>query len=468
MATLTTQTTPAMRNIAPTRRGIALAVILTSQLMMVLDTSIITTALPLVQRSFHLSTTGLAWVQSGYALAFGGLLLLGARAGDLFGRRRVFVAGVALFSIASLATGLAPNSVLLLSARAAQGVGAAAAIPSTLALILVSYPGVKERARAVALYSAVGGAGGALGNLVGGLFTEYLSWRWGMLVNVPIGAAVLVIAPRVLAETPRQGSRFDLAGALTLTLGMTALVFGLTELEATRAIAVAALAAAAVLLPASVLVERRAAAPIVPLALFRSVERSGAYLGRILIVGAMFSLFYFLSQYLQNVRGFTPLATGAAFIPLTGLFFAMAYVVPVLSRVIGRPVLLLASLVVATLGMLWLSRLDASTGFWAGVVLPLIVLGVGQGIAIILLTGSGMSDVPAEIAGAASGLVNTAHQLGGTIGLAVLTIVFTAALGPSGHLTAAAFSTVFGVATLFYGLAVVVAVVMLIAKRNRA
>jgi MFS family permease len=182
----------------------------------------------------------------------------------------------------------------------------------------------------------------------------------------------------------------------------------------------------------------------------------------------MFSLFYFLSQYLQNVLGFTPLATGTAFIPLTGLFFAMVYVVPVLARRMGRPALLVASLVVALFGMLWLSRLDAHSRFWPEVVLPLLLLGAGQGIAIILLTGFGMSDVPAEIAGAASGLVNAAHQLGGTIGLAILTIVFTIALGPTGHPTAHAFGSVFGVATAFYGLAVLIAIAMLVADRVRA
>lgn len=453
----TTAATPAKR------RGIALATILTSQLMLVLDTSIITTALPQVQRTFHLSTAGLTWVQSLYVLAFGGLLLLGARAGDLFGRRRVFLLGIAVFTLASLAAGLAPNTAVLFAARTLQGVAAAAAIPSTLALILASYPKAAERARALALYSAVIGAGGALGNIVGGVFTEYLSWRWGLLINVPIGIAVLLVAPRVLAATERIRGRFDLGGALTSTIGMTALVFGLSQLQAAPLVAWVSLAVSAVLLAAFVLIESRAASPIVPLALFKSVERSGAYAGRILIVGAMFSLFYFLSQYLQGVLHFTPLETGASFIPLTGLFFAMVYVVPSLTKLMGRPALLVASLVVALLGMLWLSQLDAGSQFFPDVLGPLLVLGVGQGIAIILLTGFGMSGVPAETAGAASGLVNTAHQLGGTVGLAILTVVFSIALGPSGHLTAHAFGTVFGVSTEFYAAAVVLAIGMLVA-----
>ena len=451
----------------PARPGLALATILTAQLMMVLDTSIITTALPQVQHTFALSTTGLAWVQSGYALAFGGLLLLGARAGDLFGRRSIFLWGVAVFTLASLATGLAITTPWLLAARVVQGLAAAAAIPSTLALILASYPKPAERARAIALYSAVIGAGGALGNIVGGLFTEYLSWRWGLLINVPIGIAVLLVAPRVLAATTRQAGKFDLGGALTSTLGMTALVFGLTELETAPVFAWGSLAASLVLLAAFVFIERRAASPIVPLKLFKSVERSGAYAGRILIVGAMFSLFYFLSQYLQGVLHFSPLLTGASFIPLTGLFFAMVYVVPSLTRLIGRSTLLLASLAVALGGMFWLSRLDAGSHFFPDVFGPLLVLGVGQGIAIILLTNFGMSDVPGEIAGAASGLVNAAHQLGGTIGLAILTIVFSVALGPSGRFTAHAFGVVFGVSTEFYALAVLLAVGMLIAHGIR-
>ena len=440
-----------------------------------LDTSIVTTALPVIKRTFDFSAAGLSWVQSGYVLAFGGLLLLGARAGDLLGRRRVFLGGVAVFTLASAAAGGAQSAESLLVARSFQGVAAAFAIPSTLALLVLRFPAPEERTRAIALYSAVIGAGGSLGLVVGGVFTDMVSWRWGLIVNVPIGLAILVLAPMVLPETPRRAGRFDLAGALTSTVGMTSLVYGLTQFgEGGHAReGVLTLLLAAVLLSGFILLERHATNPIVPLRLFVSVSRTGAYIGRILIVGAMFSMFYFLSQYLQDVLRFTALETGLAFVPLTGLFFAMVYAVPILARRLGRPPLLLTSLLIATVSMFWMSRVSESTHYWPGVLLPLLVLGVGQGIAIILLTELGMADVDAEDSGAASGLVNTAHQLGGSIGLAVLGIVFTSKIGSDSstvdtNTLASGFSAVFTWAAGFYVLAVGAAVVMLVAARRQS
>ncbi len=447
------------------RRGIVLALILGSQLMMTLDTSIITTALPYVQRQFGFSEAGLSWVQNAYVLAFGGLLLLGARAGDLLGRRRVFVAGIALFTLASLAAGLAPTGAFLITARVVQGLAAAFAVPSTLALLVAEYPEPAARTKAIALYSAVIGAGGSVGIVLGGVFTDVLSWRWGMLVNVPIGLAIAGLAPRFLPETGRRSGRFDLGGALTSSFGMTALVYGFISAAAdgwADPVTIVAFTLGVLCLTAFVLVERRVAQPITPLRLFASVERSGAYAGRVLIVGATFATFYFLSQYLPEVLGLSALQTGFAFLPIMGMFFAMVYAVrPLLAR-FGRPTLLVAALVVALTGMLWLSRISAGSSYLPDVALPLLVIGIGQGIATILMTQGGVAGVEPQDAGAASGLVNVAHQIGGSIGIAVLTIVFARATDP-----ATGFHRVFLGAVAFFALALLLAATTAVAAHAR-
>ncbi|GAA0466747.1 MFS transporter [Paractinoplanes deccanensis] len=452
---------------APPPRRVALTLILGSQLMMTLDTSIITTALPKVQQQFDFSQGALSWVQNAYVLAFGGLLLLGARAGDLLGRRRVFVAGIALFTLASLAAGLAPSGPFLIVARAVQGVAASLAVPSTLALLVAGARGAADRARLIALYSAVIGAGGSVGIVIGGVFTDLLSWRWGLLVNVPIGIVITALAPRFLGDTERSRGSFDLGGALTSTLGMTALVYGF--IQASEAgwgdvTTVVPLAAGAVLLIAFVLIERVVSQPITPLRLFASVERSGAYAGRLLIVGGNFAVFYFLSQYLQEVLGLSALQTGFAYVPVTGMFFAMVYVVrPLLDR-LGRPVLLVASLAVALIGTWWLSRVSAGSTYFPDVLLPLLVIGVGQGIAIILMTNGGVADVEPRDAGAASGLVNVAHQVGGSLGIAILTIVYARAL-PGGKV--AAFHDAFTGSVYFFVAALALGIVVAFVTRRR-
>ncbi|EGD42890.1 puromycin resistance protein Pur8 [Nocardioidaceae bacterium Broad-1] len=459
---------------AARHRAVVLMVILGCQLMMTLDASIVTTALTHIKTELGFTDSSLSWIQNAYVLTFGGLLLLGARAGDLLGRRRVFIAGAAVFTAASLLAGIAPSAGVLITARALQGLASAFAIPSTLALLITSFPEPEERTRAIAIYSAVIGAGASVGIIVGGVFTEYLSWRWGLLVNVPIGILILALSPRFLPETERRPGRVDMLGALTVTVGMSALVYGLVEAAEigwASPRTLLPLAAAVVLLVGFVLVEQRAAQPIVPIRLFHSVQRSGAYVGRILIVGAMFSTFYFLSQYLQNVLGLSPLATGFVYIPMTGMFFAMVYVVRWAAPRVSKPALLLTSLATAAIGMAWLSRIDSTTTV-AWILPPLLVLGIGQGIAIILLTDFGMAEVDPGDAGAASGLVNTAHQIGGSIGLALLTVVYGAAVhhdaAPDAVAQAHGYAVVFDVATGFYALAVVVALVILAADRRRA
>ncbi len=352
------------------QRSRMLAVILGSYLMIVLDISIVINALPRIHHALGFSTTGLSWVQNAYTLTFGGLLLLGARAGDLFGRRRMFVLGIAVFTLASAAGGAAQSATWLLAARAVQGAGAAIAAPSTLALLMTSFPEGRERTRAVAYYAAVAGGGGSVGLVLGGVLTSWVSWRFGLFVNVPVGIALVLASPRVLHETERQTGHFDMAGALTSTLGMFALVYGIVRAGSAGwgdRLTVGSLAAGLLLIAAFVLNERHAQQPITPLRLFASRERVGAYLARVLFVGAMFGQFFFLTQYLQVVRGFSPIQAGVAFLPLTLVMFAFANVVPTLVARFGNTRVLTGGILVAFVGMAWLSRVGADTPYLTGV-----------------------------------------------------------------------------------------------------
>ncbi|HEY2543924.1 MAG TPA: MFS transporter [Gaiellaceae bacterium] len=452
-----------------TGRSRLLAVILGSYLMIVLDVSIVINALPSIHHALGFSATGLSWVQNAYTLSFGGLLLLGARAGDLLGRRRMFIAGITLFTLASLAGGLAQSAEWLLVARAIQGMGAAVAAPSTLTLLMTSFPEGRERNRAIAYYAAVASGGGSVGLVLGGILTSWLSWRWGLFVNVPIGALLVFAAPRVLPETERQTGHFDLAGALTSTGGMTAIVYGIVRAATAGwgdALTVASLAGGALLLSLFVVVERRAAQPITPLRLFSSRERVGAYVARIFFVGAIFGVFFFLTQFLQGVLGFSPIEAGLAFLPMTLTLFATTQFVPNLVARFGNTRVLIGGIVVALVGMSWLSRVGAGTDYLTGVALPLLVLGLGAACAFTPLTTAGVAGVANEDAGAASGLVNVAHQLGGSVGLGALVTVFASALPSGAHVAglAHAISTSLTVGT---GMLVLALVVVLAVVRGR-
>ncbi|MDQ1703097.1 MAG: hypothetical protein QOF57_2349, partial [Frankiaceae bacterium] len=288
----------------PARRSRALPVIVLAQLMVVLDATIVNIALPSIQSALSFTRTELSWVINAYALTFGGLLLLGARSGDLFGRKRTFLVGISVFTLASFAGGLATSSTLLLAARATQGIGAALASPSALALLLVTTREGVERTRALALYTAVSIGGAAIGLVAGGVLVEWTSWRWVFYVNVPIGIALLVLARRHLTETTRTRGRVDIAGALTSTLGMAGIVYGFTEAASAgwkATSTVAAFGAGIVLLAAFVFVERRVETPITPLRLFASRDRVFSYLARLGLVGGMFGMFFFLTQFLTDV-----------------------------------------------------------------------------------------------------------------------------------------------------------------------
>jgi EmrB/QacA subfamily drug resistance transporter len=409
------------------RPGIALAIMLSAQLMIILDMTVVNIALPHIQASLHFSTTTLSWVLNGYTLTSGGLLLLGGRAGDILGRRRVFIAGIALFTLASLAGGLATTSGLLLAARALQGVGGAMASPAVLALIVTSFPEGRERTRALGIYMGVITGGSSLGLVLGGVITEWLSWRWVLFINVPIGLAVVAIAPLFVAETPRLPGRFDLVGALAATAGVTALVYGFIRAAASGwgdQLTLAAFGAAAVVLTLFVLTETRARQPITPMRLFADTSRAGSFIARLLLIAGMFGVFYFLTEFLQKVMGFSPLRAGVAFLPMTFALFAVSRLAPRLMPRVGAKPLMIAGMLPAIASMAWLWRVTPGTGYWPGIFGPMLLIGVGMGLVFVPLTTASLAGVPASDSGAASGLVNMIQLAGGSLGLGVLVAVF--------------------------------------------
>lgn len=422
-------------------RAVALWIISVAQLMFLLDATIVNVALPGIQGSLGFSGSGLEWVVTGYSLTYGGLLLLGGRAGDILGRRRVFIAGLVLFTVASLLGGLATESWWLLACRAVQGVGAAAASPAALSLIATTFPEGPERDRAVGVYSAVATAGGGVGLLAGGVITTYLSWRWVMFVNVPFGVFIIIAALRVLTETERVRDRFDLGGALTGTAGVTLLVYGLINAATDQAgtahwadLDVLVTVGVAVLLIASfVAIERRNPYALVPMRLFTDRVRAGVYTVQILTSTAMFGIFFFLTLFLQKVWDYTPLQTAAVYVPLTAL---LVYSARFSSRLVARTGarnLVIGGLATAAAGMAWLSQIGDSTGYLTGMLVPTILAYAGLGLTAVPLTLSALSRVPAEDSGIASGVFSAARQVGGAIGLAVLgTVAWAAAAAVTG------------------------------------
>src|SRR5690349_3703628 len=422
------------------RPGLAAA-----QLMVVLDATIVNVALPHIQRSLGFSGSGLEWVVNAYALAFGGLLLLGGRAGDLLGRRKMFIAGLLLFSAASLAGGFADSEAFLLTARAVQGVGGALVAPAALSLITTTFPEGPPRTRAFGVYAAMSIAGGAIGLIGGGLLTTYASWRWVLFVNVPIGAAVALAAPRVLAESPRRRGRFDLPGAITGTAGVTALVYGLISAATTPdgvshwgdAKVLASLAAAAVLLAAFAVIETRSPHALLPIRLLRDRTRTGAYLSYAGVGIFIFSMFFFLTVFMQAVWGYSALKTGLAYLPFTAALFAGAGTVAQLVPKIGARPILIAGSALSTGGLFWLSRISEHDTYASAVLGPTMVIGAGAALLFVTLSLVALNRVPEADSGVASSLLNTGQQAGGSIGLALLGTVAWTVAAHSTHAQAA-------------------------------
>ncbi|MFD5269379.1 MFS transporter [Streptomyces sp. NPDC058335] len=418
---------------APRREGhpgIALTVIAACQLMVVLDATIVNIALPHIQDALAFSTTDLTWVVSAYTLTFGGLLLLGARAGDILGRRRVFMAGILLFTFASLLGGLAQEPWQLLAARALQGVGGAIASPTSLALITTTFPEGPERNRAFGVFAAVSAGGGAIGLLAGGMLTEWLDWRWVLFVNVPIGLVIAVLAPLYIGESERHPGRFDIAGALTSTVGMASLVYGFiraAEKGWRDEVTLAAFGIALVLLIAFVFTEMRAKEPITPLRMFADRNRSGTYVIMLSLAAAMFGMFFYIVLFVQNVLGYSPIKAGLAFLPVT---VAIAFGAGLSQRflpVLGPKPFMLGGSSLVVVGLVWQTFITPDSSYVGGVLGPMVVFAFGMGLNFVTATVTAVSGVNQHEAGAASGLLNAMQQVGGSIGLALLTTVFGSA-----------------------------------------
>jgi EmrB/QacA subfamily drug resistance transporter len=413
------------------RRGhhpaLALTIIAASQLMVILDATIVNIALPQMQRALGFSTSNLSWVLNAYTLTFGGLLLLGGRAGDILGRRRVFVSGILLFTLASFLGGLATSATWLLGARALQGVGAAIAAPTALSLITTNFAEGTERNRAFGVFSAVAVSGSAIGLIAGGMLTSWLSWRWVLFVNVPIGILLAVLAPMYISESERQPGRFDLGGAFTSTAGMTALVYGFIRAAQegwSDAGTVGSFAAAVVLLAAFLSIETRIRQPITPLHMFRERNRAGTYVIMLALAAALFGQFFFLTLFVQNVLGYSPLRAGIAFLPITAAIVLTSQLAARSLPSVGPKRLMTAGALLAATGLAWLSQVSVHSGYLDGILGPMLLFGLGMGLLFVPLTIVAVSGVAPQEAGAASSLLNVTQQVGGSLGLSILVTVF--------------------------------------------
>ncbi|MEU4173846.1 MFS transporter [Streptomyces sp. NPDC026589] len=412
----------------PTRGpAIPLALIVSCEFMLQLDTTIMNVALPTVREDLGFGEAQLSWVINAFLLAFGGLLLLGGRAGDILGHRKIFVAGTVLFTVASAIGGLAPTAETLVAARALQGVGAALAAPTGIALLATNFREGEERNRAFAIYSTVAGSGLALGLVLGGILTTGLSWRWVLFINIPFGALVVALAPRYIKETGRNPGRFDVGGALTSTVGMTALVYGFIRVSEgpwSDPLALVSFAVGVVLMAAFLWIERRAAQPIMPLRLFTRRTRAGAYVNLLLIAATLTSMWFFLVQFLQGVLGYDALIAGLAFLPMAAAVFAASQFVPKILPRFGTKPVAVTGIVSVGLATSWLTRLSPDSDYLTGVLGPLILFGLGAGLALVSHNLTVMSETPEEDTGAASGVLQAMLTVGGSLGLALLVTAF--------------------------------------------
>lgn len=410
-----------------TKRNYALGLILMVQLMLVLDMTVVNVALPKIQTDLGFSAADLSWVLNAYTLTFGGMLLLGGRIGDVFGRRRAFMVGLSIFTVASLLGGLAQSSELLVIARALQGVGSAIAAPSVLALITTMASDDAERNRGLALFSAVSSAGASIGLIIGGVLTGYASWRWALFINVPIAAVVLVLARRFIGETVRQPGRFDVTGALSATFGSVAIVFGFINAPThgwTDPRVVVSIVAGVLALAVFVLAEARVRQPLLELALLRDRQRAGGIAAMALIIGAQFALFFFTVQFMQHVLGYGALRSGFAYLPLTILIFVTSRYAAGLASKYGVRPLIATGAAMLLIANLWLAQLSTDSAYLTELLVPMMLIGVGAGLTFMPLTVAILSGVEPEHAGSASGVVQMAQQIGGAVGLAVLVTVY--------------------------------------------
>jgi EmrB/QacA subfamily drug resistance transporter len=442
-----------------------------AQFMVILDVSVVNVALPAIRSGLHFTEPDLQWVVNAYTVTFAGFLLLGGRAADLLGRRRVFVAGLGLFALASLAGGLADSQATLIAARAAQGVGGAVIAPASLSILTTTFAEGPARNRAVGIWGAMGGIGGSAGVILGGVLTDALSWRWILFINVPIGLAAALLAIRYITADARieRERNFDLAGAITATAGLSLLVLGIVRTSATgwgSGSTLTFLGAGLALLLVFVAIEGRfAAAPLMPLRIYGSRTLTSANLVVLLLGGATFGMWFFLSLYLQEVRGYSPLRAGFAFLPMTlSIVGASVLASRAVARIGAKP-LLVAGMVAVAVGLVLFTDLSAHGTYSGDILAPSLLASIGIGLAFVPSTISAVAGVASDEAGLASGLVNTARLFGGALGLAVLATIATShtagelhhAVAPgaaltSGFVVAFAVSGAFAVAGALIGM----------------
>jgi EmrB/QacA subfamily drug resistance transporter len=425
------------------RRWLILALLATAQFVVVLDASIVNVALPSIGRGLHFSQDSLSWVVNAYVLTFGGFLLLGGRAADLLGRRVVFIVGLIVFAFASLMGGLAQSEGWLIAARAAQGFGAALLSPAALSIVTTTFTEGAERNKALGVWGAVAGSGGAAGVLLGGILTSSLGWQWVLFVNTPIGIAAALLAPRLIDESKSEAGqrRFDFGGAASVTVGLSVLVYALVDAQRAgwgSLQTVGLLSVAVVLLVAFTVIELRTADPLVPFRIFRLPTVTGANVSGLLIGASLFSMFFFISLYMQQVLGYGALKAGVSYLPLAGTIIISAGIASQLTTRIGFKPVLIAGMVLIAAGLLWFAQVPTHGSFAADILGPSLLAAVGLGFAFVPVTIAAVAGVREREAGLASGLINTSQQLGGALGLAVLATVAnsrTSNVMASGHST---------------------------------
>jgi EmrB/QacA subfamily drug resistance transporter len=407
------------------RKWLALALLATTQFVIVLDAAIVNVAIPSIGQDLKFSEEDLTWIPNAYALTFGGFLLLGGRMADLLGRRRLFMGGLFLFSLGSLLGGFAQDETQLIAARALQGLGAALLAPSALSMVTNMFAEGAERNKALGVWGAVSGSGGAAGVLLGGVLTEYAGWEWVLWVNVPIGVIAAILAPRLLDESRRESDlrHFDAFGAITITAGLSLLVFALVDTinegwGSTQTLSLLAIAFA--LIGAFVVNELRSRDPLMPFAIFRLRTLTGANIVGLLVGAALFAMFFFLSRYMQEVLGYSALKAGLSYLPLALAIIVSAGIASVLVTKLGFKNVLLAGLVLITVALLWFAQVPVSGSYLSDLLGPMVLAAIGLGFAFVPVTIAAVSNVSENDSGLASGLINTSQQIGGALGLAVL------------------------------------------------
>jgi len=463
---------------APADRSkwLALVLLAAAQFVVVLDASITNVALPSIGADLRIDQEQLSWIVNAYTLTFGGFLLLGGRLADLLGRRRVFIGGIVLFGLASLAGGLATSEEWLIAARAVQGLGAAIVSPAALSIVTTTFAEGSERNKALGIWGAVAGSGGAAGVLLGGVLTDLLSWEWVLFVNVPIAAVAAFLAPRLLTESRDERAHrvFDVAGAVTVTAGLAILVYALVDAESAgwgSTQTVVLLTLAVLLLAAFVAVELRQRSPLVPFSIFRSRTLTGSNVVGLLIGASLFSMFFFISLYMQFVLGFDALEAGFAYLPLAVTIIVAAGVASQLVTKVGFKPVLIFGLALVTIGLLWFSQVSPDGSYVADVLFPSIIAGAGLGFSFVPVTIGAVAGTRPDEAGLASGLINTNQQVGGALGLAILSSIAFADVSP-GSRDAVALTSGFGdaflVGALFSLLGVVLALTVIRTADSRA